>query len=204
MDKIVILVLVVALVSSISFVLSNDTSAQIPNPPPSNVPPLELPPQDTQLSDSEISTAPVTIDTSSVPDAVLFDLHNATVECPIGPNLTDVKSTVKNHGALDEYVYSTGNMNEFYGKFEKHTYSETKSADFVILWGDVYNSNTQYALKGFIHDTSGKFCAGNAPVFDFTISGACDGSIFSLYTTNPKGYSITASGNQVSAACLHP
>ena len=134
-----------------------------------------------------------------VPPSVIFHLTSATVYCADG--------TEKNNFHTVRPILST----------QSDTYSVSPSGHIVsprtathlagvvhIVWTAVSDDGRYYHLKGLIDEHDSHFCPGSDEVFPVDIRGTCDGSIFAITTPRINGYSVSANGTQVSAACIHP
>ena len=146
----------------------------------------------TTLSTAFTSPAPV-------PPSVIFHLTGATVYCADG--------TEKNNFGTAWPVLST--HSEGYSVSPSgHIVSPRSGARIAgvlhIVWTAVSDDGRHYHLKGLIDEHDSHFCPDSDEVFPVEITGTCDGSVFAMTTPRINGYSISANGTQVSAACIHP
>ena len=133
-----------------------------------------------------------------VPHSVIFYLHEATVYCADGTEtngfstMLSILSTQSDTYSISpsSAVVSSGNS---YGGGEIH-----------IVWTAVSDDGRHYHLKGLINEYDSSFCAGTDDLFPIDIKGTCDGSVLAMTTPRINGYSVSANGTQVSAACIHP
>ena len=178
--------------------------------PSNNVP--ELPEQETILTDTVVNATDTSIDetpppvdnNNPKPHSVSFNLENGSVECPNGDTLTGVQSHAHTRG-FKEFIYSSELVPLYTASLSKHHASSSSDAYFKIIWGEVNATSNSYHLIGYLADKYASVCPQPHSVhFGVEIMGTCNGSIFSLTTDDVNGYSITASGDGVTAVCIHP
>ena len=131
--------------------------------------------------------------------SVMFELDQATIHCPDG-TLKHIISTVQHGEGSSAIVYSDAPLSHVVGSL----YPEAGRITFHLLWVHVSDDGNHYKLKGLWHDGQLRLCPGNDTIFPVDITGTCDGSIFAMTTPRINGYSVSANGTQVSAACIHP
>ena len=132
------------------------------------------------------------------PHSVMFYLYNATVYCADGTE-TNGFHTVRSIFSTQSDTYSVSPSSPVLSSTKGHAVV----GEIHIVWTAVSDDGMHYHLKGLINEY-GNFCPGGDDLFPVKITGTCDGSVFAMTTPRINGYSVSANGTQVSAACIHP
>lgn len=133
-----------------------------------------------------------------IPQVVMFDLKDANVKCHDGSGHNKVTSYMR--GGVNEIVWSSTYTELPIGQLFKS--DSSRADDLLIVWGNVDQVSDTFHLIGIMQSSNVQLCEDKPLVFAVDIHGNCDGSGLNMTSRHPQGYDITATGNQVHAACI--
>ena len=135
-------------------------------------------------------------------DVILFKIASVTLTCDNGVQYSiNINEMESHHHPIIEW-FGDKDIDPLYLATSQ---TNAFNPDFITIFDlSLDESMTFFSGIGVVYGGSGQHtpCIDEPEFFPVTIRGACDGSNFSMTSTIPHTYNLTASGSKYYAFCM--